>query len=61
MSSDDAECGNEEPRLEDTSLRPCPKCGRPIARRTIIGPTEAIAGPCGCRVTPKLPTPPNAE
>ncbi|TYT63764.1 hypothetical protein [Natrialba swarupiae] len=45
----------DRPDPEETSLSPCPVCGTPIVRRTIVGPTEAVADPCGCRVTPKLP------
>ncbi|ELZ00968.1 hypothetical protein [Natrialba asiatica] len=33
----------------------CPRCGTPIAQKTMIGPGEAIAGPCGCRVAPPDP------
>ncbi|ELZ10282.1 hypothetical protein [Natrialba aegyptia] len=35
----------------------CPRCGTPIAQKTMIGPGEAIAGPCGCRVAPPDPDP----
>ncbi|WP_323171917.1 hypothetical protein [Natrialba sp. PRR66] len=34
----------------------CPRCNTPIVRRTMIGPGEAIAGPCGCRVAPVVET-----
>ncbi|WP_323171864.1 hypothetical protein [Natrialba sp. PRR66] len=34
----------------------CPRCNTPIVQRTMIGPGEAIAGPCGCRVAPRVGT-----
>ncbi|ELZ02628.1 hypothetical protein [Natrialba asiatica] len=40
---------------ETVSLPRCPRCGTPIAQRTMIGPGEAVAGPCGCRVAPPDP------
>ncbi|WP_154660459.1 hypothetical protein [Halopiger goleimassiliensis] len=36
----------------DTPLARCPRCDRPVATVTMVGPTEAVAGPCGCRVAP---------
>ncbi|OIB57036.1 hypothetical protein [Natrialba sp. SSL1] len=36
-------------------FRPCPRCNTPIRRTTIIGPTDAVAGPCGCRIAPPIP------
>ncbi|OIB56664.1 hypothetical protein [Natrialba sp. SSL1] len=40
-----------DPALE---LTPCPRCDTPVTRTTVIGPTDAIAGPCGCRVAPGI-------
>lgn len=42
-------------RLDQCDLSRCPRCGTPIAQKTMIGPGEAIAGPCGCRVAPTVP------
>ncbi|ELZ00467.1 hypothetical protein [Natrialba asiatica] len=39
----------------DSEFRTCPRCGEPITRTTMIGPTDAVAGPCGCRVAPPVP------
>ncbi|ELZ03482.1 hypothetical protein [Natrialba asiatica] len=39
----------------DHEFRTCPRCGEPITRTTMIGPTDAVAGPCGCRVAPPVP------
>ncbi|ELZ11520.1 hypothetical protein [Natrialba aegyptia] len=39
----------------NSSLPQCPRCDRPIAQTTMIGPGEAVAGPCGCRVAPPVP------
>ncbi|RQG95065.1 hypothetical protein [Natrarchaeobius chitinivorans] len=47
--------GDSIPNPEESSLRPCPICGYPIARTTIVGPTDAIAGPCGCHIAPPIP------
>ncbi|ELY85543.1 hypothetical protein [Natrialba taiwanensis] len=44
-------------RSEPFELPRCPRCGTPIAQKTMIGPGEAIAGPCGCRVAPPDPDP----
>ncbi|ELZ04905.1 hypothetical protein [Natrialba asiatica] len=38
----------------NSSLPRCPRCDRPIAQTTMIGPGEAVAGPCGCRVAPNV-------
>ncbi|ELY96998.1 hypothetical protein C482_14544 [Natrialba chahannaoensis JCM 10990] len=46
--TDDQTNTNHEPR-------PCPRCNTPIRRTTIIGPTDAVAGPCGCRIAPPIP------
>ncbi|ELY99390.1 MULTISPECIES: hypothetical protein [Natrialba] len=43
-------------RLDQCKLPRCPRCGTPIAQRTMIGPGEAVAGPCGCRVAPNVGT-----
>ncbi|ELZ03243.1 hypothetical protein [Natrialba aegyptia] len=40
---------------ETVSLPRCPHCGTPITQTSMIGPGEAIAGPCGCRVAPPDP------
>ncbi|MCW8171921.1 hypothetical protein D8S78_00780 [Natrialba swarupiae] len=50
------EIGDRRSTRSRESLSPCPVCGTPIVRRTIVGPTEAVADPCGCRVTPNSPT-----
>ncbi|OIB56040.1 hypothetical protein [Natrialba sp. SSL1] len=42
------------PDPDTTSLPNCPRCDHPVARTSIIGPTDAIAGPCGCRVAPRF-------
>ncbi|ELY88722.1 hypothetical protein C483_15342 [Natrialba hulunbeirensis JCM 10989] len=36
------------------TLTPCPRCQTPVTTVSAIGPTDAIAGPCGCRVAPGL-------
>ncbi|WP_323171528.1 hypothetical protein [Natrialba sp. PRR66] len=47
---------HENPDREtDHEFRTCPRCGEPITRTTVIGPTDAVAGPCGCRVAPPVP------
>ncbi|WP_323172263.1 hypothetical protein [Natrialba sp. PRR66] len=47
---------HENPDREtDHEFRTCPRCGEPITRTTMIGPTDAVAGPCGCRVAPPVP------
>ncbi|OIB57278.1 hypothetical protein [Natrialba sp. SSL1] len=53
-SNSDGNHLNPESELdpEDTPLPNCPRCTRPVARTTMIGPTDAVAGPCGCRVAP---------
>nr|WP_241433788.1 hypothetical protein [Natrialba aegyptia] len=40
----------------ETPFPRCPRCNTPIVQRTMIGPGEAIAGPCGCRVAPRVGT-----
>lgn len=30
---------------------PCPRCGRPVARTMVAGPTDISAGPCGCSLS----------
>ncbi|WP_152422034.1 hypothetical protein [Natrialba chahannaoensis] len=41
---------------EDTPLPNCLRCNRPVARTTMIDPTDAVAGPCSCRVAPGFST-----
>ncbi|WP_195892535.1 hypothetical protein [Halopiger goleimassiliensis] len=36
----------------DAPLSSCPRCDRPVATVTVVGPGEAVAAPCGCRVAP---------
>ncbi|WP_168927098.1 hypothetical protein [Natronorubrum aibiense] len=38
----------------DTSFPDCASCGSPVTMLTVIGPTEAIASPCGCHAPPAL-------
>ncbi|ELY87201.1 hypothetical protein [Natrialba taiwanensis] len=45
-----------EPSDDDGTFPRCPRCNTPIVRRTMIGPGEAVAGPCGCRVAPVVET-----
>ncbi|ELY94596.1 hypothetical protein C483_02655 [Natrialba hulunbeirensis JCM 10989] len=40
------------PDPDTTSLPNCPRCDHPVTRTSMTSPTEAIAGPCGCRVSP---------
>ncbi|ADD04476.1 uncharacterized protein Nmag_0892 [Natrialba magadii ATCC 43099] len=40
------------PDPDTTSLPNCPRCDHPVTRTSMTSPTEAIAGPCGCRVAP---------
>ncbi|ELZ03381.1 hypothetical protein [Natrialba asiatica] len=54
----DSDPGNSVDRDDSAGSdgpRRCPRCDTPILRTTVIGPTEAIAGPCGCRVAPPVP------
>jgi len=30
---------------------PCPRCGQPVTRTMVAGPTEISAGPCGCSLS----------
>ncbi|WP_241434693.1 hypothetical protein [Natrialba asiatica] len=53
---DDANPGDTTDSPETLSLPRCPRCNTPIVQRTMIGPGEAIAGPCGCRVAPRVGT-----
>ncbi|WP_049922898.1 hypothetical protein [Halopiger djelfimassiliensis] len=46
--SDDPESGEGE----SPTLPACPRCGQPVANVSVIGPIDAVAGPCGCRVAP---------
>ncbi|RQH01011.1 hypothetical protein [Natrarchaeobius oligotrophus] len=51
----DAESPSDSRRTSDSSpSTDCPHCGRPVARVSVVGPLEAVAGPCGCRVAPDL-------
>ncbi|WP_247003801.1 hypothetical protein [Halosolutus gelatinilyticus] len=45
--SDDLEAGNQAWPFVN-----CPYCSTPISIVTVIGPTDGIAAPCGCRVSP---------
>ncbi|WP_162471208.1 hypothetical protein [Natronorubrum sulfidifaciens] len=38
----------------DESVTHCSSCGAAMTMLTVIGPTEAIASPCGCHVPPEL-------
>ncbi|SEV87946.1 hypothetical protein [Natrinema salifodinae] len=42
----DTDAGDDERRTRPD----CPNCGQPVGIVTVIGPTDAIAAPCGCRV-----------
>ncbi|WP_323174460.1 hypothetical protein [Natrialba sp. PRR66] len=55
--SDGGDDPGQSDRFDQCTLPRCPRCGTPIARKTMIGPGEAIAGPCGCRVAPPDPSP----
>lgn len=37
---------------DDLDLPECPVCGEPVLEKTVIGPTEAVLGPCGHHVDP---------
>ncbi|OIB58709.1 hypothetical protein [Natrialba sp. SSL1] len=50
---DDATTSDSDVDPPET-LTPCPRCRRPVTTVSAIGPTDAIAGPCGCRVAPGL-------
>ncbi|SEW15627.1 hypothetical protein [Natrinema salifodinae] len=44
---------NRERRDGESTAQPaCPACGRPVTIVTVVGPTEGVAAPCGCRVPP---------
>ncbi|ELZ01880.1 hypothetical protein C482_06002 [Natrialba chahannaoensis JCM 10990] len=36
------------------SVPDCPLCGQPVTTVTVLGPTVAIATPCGCRAPPEV-------
>ncbi|WP_323172254.1 hypothetical protein [Natrialba sp. PRR66] len=36
------------------SLPDCPLCGQAVVTVTILGPTTAVAAPCGCRAPPEV-------
>jgi len=35
-------------RWSPMTFPPCPRCGGPVTRTMVTGPTEITAGPCGC-------------
>ncbi|RQG88874.1 hypothetical protein EA462_10780 [Natrarchaeobius halalkaliphilus] len=38
----------------EATLRDCPVCGAGISVVSVLGPLEATAMPCGCRVSPAV-------
>ncbi|WP_049923725.1 hypothetical protein [Halopiger djelfimassiliensis] len=56
MSDAPDPAGNESPNSsessDESSVPECPRCGTPVATVSVIGPIDAVAGPCGCRVAP---------
>ncbi|NGM67873.1 hypothetical protein G6M89_02410 [Natronolimnobius sp. AArcel1] len=35
-----------------SALGTCPACGNPMAMTVVLGPGDAYANPCGCRIIP---------
>ncbi|ELZ01710.1 hypothetical protein [Natrialba asiatica] len=65
-ANDTADSGNEDDtghpdRLAQCELPRCPRCDRPVAQTTMLGPGEAVASPCGCRVAPPDPDRPGSD
>ncbi|RQG98531.1 hypothetical protein [Natrarchaeobius oligotrophus] len=38
----------------EPTLPPCPSCGEGVTIVSVLGPLEATAMPCGCRVSPAV-------
>lgn len=57
---------SDEPSADDADenapARPdCPECGRTIATVMVIGPTDGLVAPCGCRTPPAALEDPRLE
>ncbi|MDQ2049068.1 hypothetical protein RBH26_01080 [Natronolimnohabitans sp. A-GB9] len=35
-----------------SSVPDCPSCGSSVASMTVLGPTDGVVAPCGCRIAP---------
>ncbi|WP_222917129.1 hypothetical protein [Natrinema sp. SYSU A 869] len=51
-ASSASEPTNEQDPDDSSVLPDCPSCGEPIITTTVVGPMDAYAAPCGCRVSP---------
>ncbi|WP_049929111.1 hypothetical protein [Halopiger goleimassiliensis] len=59
--SDGADHPPSSEGVEEGELPECPHCGRRVATVSVLGPTDAVAAPCGCSIAPGTFSEPDFE